>query len=323
MTRAITALMIGAAITLTGVSASAQNYPSGNVTLIVPFSPGGGTDLASRLVADALGAQQGWTVIVDNRPGAGGNIGIAQVARSAPDGLTIGMGQTSNLAINPTLYHDIPYDPETDFAPIAIINSQPSVIAVPANSPYETLADLIAAAEQEPGNIAMGTPGSGTVAHLTLELLGVTADVEFLHVPYPGASQAVTDAIGGHVDFVASSLPSALSHIRSGTLRALAVTSPERNDAVPDVPTVAESGYDDFSAGDWKAVVGPAGLPEDIVATLNAAINEALQDDTLRTTFAADGSTIVGGSPEELRELIAAERGRWADIIELSGATTE
>ncbi len=318
------AIVAGAVATSLAVApVQAQSYPQDNITFFVPFSPGGGTDLASRVLTERVGAQQGWSFVIENRPGAGGNIGISQVARANPNGLVLGMGQTANLAINPTLYDDIPYDALTDFTPIAVVSSQPMVIAVAPNSPYETFEDLVNDARAKPGNIAMATPGAGTVSHLALELFGQIADVSFLHIPYPGASQAVTDAIGGHVDFTATSLPSALSHIRSGSLRALAVTSAERNFALPDVPSVAEFGYEDFDAGDWKAVVGPAGMDPELVTTINAAINQALQDERLQETFAADGSTVVGGTPDEFAALMAAEYERWSEIVTLSGATTD
>lgn len=318
------AAMAGAvAISLAVAPVQAQSYPQDNITFFVPFSPGGGTDLASRVLTERVGAQQGWNFVIENRPGAGGNIGISQVARANPNGLVLGMGQTANLAINPTLYDDISYDALADFTPITVVSSQPMVIAVAPNSRYETFEDLVNDARANPGNVAMATPGAGTVSHLALELFGQIADVNFLHIPYPGASQAVTDAIGGHVDFTATSLPSALSHIRSGSLRALAVTSAERNFALPDVPSVAEFGYEDFDAGDWKAVVGPAGMDPELVATINAAINQALQDERLQETFAADGSTVVGGTPEDLAALMAAEYERWSEIVTLSGATTD
>lgn len=314
---------LGAALVAAAVPAMAQDYPSGNIVLVVPYSPGGGTDLASRILAERLGAQNGWTVVVENRPGAGGTIGLGQIARAGTNGLTLAMGQTANLAINPTLLEDVSYDPINDFTPIAVVNSQPTVIAVKADSPIQTLAELIEVTKANPGNISMATPGAGTVAHLSLELLALEADIEFLHIPYPGASQAVTDAIGGHVDFTASSLPSALSHIRSGNLKALAVTSADRSPALPDVPTVAESGYDGFAAGDWKALVGPANLPDAVVGRLNDAVNVALQDESLQATFAADGSTVVGGAPEDLRDLIAAEYARWSQIIQDAGLSAE
>lgn len=211
----------------------AQSYPKGSIDFIVPFSAGGGTDFASRVLTEKLSEQQGWNFVIENRGGAGGNIGLSQLARAKNDGQVMGMGQTSNMAINPTLYASIPYDSLNDFTPIALISSQPMVLAVNQNSAYEDFESLVAAARENPGKVSMSTPGSGTVSHLSMEVFSDQADVEFMHVPYPGAAQAVTDAIGGHVDFVTASLPSLLSHIRSGSLKALAVTSAERNAALP------------------------------------------------------------------------------------------
>lgn len=305
------------------VPATAQAFPDGDIQFVVPFSPGGGTDLASRVLTERIAAQKGWNFVIENRPGAGGNIGIAQVARANAKGQVLGMGQTSNLAINPTLYDDIPYDALKDFTPIALVSSQPMVIAVAAGAPYESFGDLVEAARANPATITMSTPGAGTVSHLAMEQFSQMADVEFVHIPYPGATQAITDAIGGHIDFAASSLPSALSHIRSGSLRALAVTSAERNFALPDVPTIAEAGYAGFDAGDWKAVVGPAGLPQAVVASVNEAVNDALTDARLQDAFAAEGSTTGGGTPEDLAALMEAEFNRWAQIVSASGATTE
>ncbi|MGE6608322.1 Bug family tripartite tricarboxylate transporter substrate binding protein [Halomonas sp. NPDC076908] len=301
----------------------AQSYPQGTIEFIVPFSAGGGTDFASRVLTERVSAQQGWNFVIENRGGAGGNIGLSQLTRAKNDGQVLAMGQTSNMAINPTLYANIPYDSLNDFTPIALISSQPMVVAVNPTSSYGEFEDLVTAARENPGKVSMSTPGSGTVSHLAMEVFGDQADVEFMHVPYPGAAQAVTDAIGGHVDFVAASLPSVLSHIRSGSLKALAVTSTERNQALPDVPTIAELGYEGFEASDWKAVVGPADLPADIVETLNVAINEALQDERLVETIVNEGSTVEGGTAEEFAAYLQTEHERWAEAVASSGATVE
>lgn len=309
-------------ITLPAV-ASAQTYPQGSIEFIVPFSAGGGTDFASRVLTEKMAEQQGWNFVIENRGGAGGNIGLSQLTRASKDGQVLAMGQTSNMAINPTLYANIPYDALIDFTPIALVSSQPMVVAVSGQSAYDDFDTLVEAARENPGKVSMSTPGAGTVSHLAMEVFSNQADIEFMHIPYPGAAQAVTDAIGGHVDFVAASLPSVLSHIRSGSLKALAVTSRERNDALPETPTVAELGYEDFEASDWKAVVGPAELPEDIVATLNAAVNEALQDERLRNTIENEGSTIEGGTADEFANYLQAEHARWADAVIASGATVQ
>lgn len=301
----------------------AQSYPKGNIEFIVPFSAGGGTDFASRVLTEKISEQQGWNFVIENRGGAGGNIGLSQLARAKNDGQVLGMGQTSNMAINPTLYASIPYDSLNDFTPIALVSSQPMVVAVHQNSAYGDFAALVEAARENPGKVSMSTPGSGTVSHLALEVFSDRADIEFMHVPYPGAAQAVTDAIGGHVDFVAASLPSVLSHIRSGSLQALAVTSTERNQALPDVPTIAELGYEGFEASDWKAVVGPAGLSDEVVEMLNAAVNEALQDERLVDTIVNEGSTVEGGTAEAFAAYLQAEYERWAEAVTTSGVTVD
>ncbi|MCS2608515.1 Bug family tripartite tricarboxylate transporter substrate binding protein [Halomonas dongshanensis] len=309
-------------ITLPAV-ASAQTYPQGSIEFIVPFSAGGGTDFASRVLTEKMAEQQGWNFIIENRGGAGGNIGLSQLTRAANDGHVLAMGQTSNMAINPTLYANIPYDALTDFTPIALVSSQPMVVAVSAQSSYNDFEALIEAARENTGKVSMSTPGAGTVSHLSMEVFSSRADIEFMHIPYPGAAQAVTDAIGGHVDFVAASLPSVLSHIRSGSLKALAVTSRERSNALPETPSVAELGYEGFEASDWKAVVGPADMADELVATLNAAVNEALQDERLRNTIENEGSTIEGGTADEFANYLQAEHARWADAVIASGATVQ
>lgn len=305
------------------IAGMAQPYPKGNIEFIVPFSAGGGTDFASRVLTEKISEQQGWNFVIENRGGAGGNIGLSQLARAKNDGQVLGMGQTSNMAINPTLYASIPYDSLNDFTPIALVSSQPMVVAVHQNSAYGDFTALVEAARENPGKVSMSTPGSGTVSHLALEVFSGQADIEFMHVPYPGAAQAVTDAIGGHVDFVAASLPSVLSHIRSGSLQALAVTSTERNQALPDVPTIAELGYEGFEASDWKAVVGPAGLSDEVVEILNAAVNEALQDERLINTIVNEGSTVEGGTAEAFATYLQTEYERWAEAVTTSGVTVD
>lgn len=322
MTMQIKPRMLAAAmaLALAAPGFAAADYPAGAIEFLVPFNPGGGTDFTARTLTQKLGEMQGWSFVIDNRAGAGGAVGLTYLSTAEPTGYYLGLGQTSNLAINPSLM-SLDYDPLADFTPIVIVNSQPMAIAVRPDSPYADLAALIDAARADPGGVSMATPGAGTVSHLALELLANQADIEWLHIPYPGASQAVTDAMGGQVDFVVGSLPSLLSHVREGTLRGIAVTSLERNPALPDVPTVAEFGYPGFEAGDWKAVVAPAGVPDAVVAAVNAAVNAALADADLAATFAAEGSTIVGGSASDFRAYLESEVNRWAEIVAASGAS--
>lgn len=314
----LTTVLAGCALAFAGPASAA--YPDKTVSFVVPYGPGGGTDIASRLLTDKLSKTNGWNFIMENKPGAAGSVGLSYVARQKPDGYTIAMGQTSNLTINPFLNSDIAYDPAKDFTPIAVVSSQPMVVVVATKSEYQTFEDLVAAAK-DGKRLTMGTPGIGTVSHMSMEYFGQQADVQFRHIPYPGATQAITEVMGGHVVMAATSLPSALSHIRAGSVRALAVTSKERNKSVPDVPTIAELGYDGFDVGDWKAVVGPADLPQDVAETLNAAINEALQDADLITAFEREGSDTVGGSVEEFNTLLANEQKRWLQVIEAAGMT--
>ena len=295
-------------------------YPTRGIEFMIPFNPGGGSDFAGRTLTQKISEQRGWNFVIDNRAGAGGAVGLTHLSTRKADGYTLGLGQTSNLAINPAL-RKLDYDPMTDFTPIVVVNFQPMAVAVHPDSPHADLAALVEAARADPGGVTMATPGAGTVSHLSMELLANIAGIEWLHIPYSGASPAVTDAMGGQVDFVVGTLPSILPHIRSGTLRGIAVTSTERSPALPDIPTVAEFGYEGYEAGDWKAVVGPAGLDPAVVTTLAEAINEALADPALIAAFETEGATVVGGSPEEFAAYLRAQVARWAEIVKASGAS--
>ena len=307
----------------TAATAAAQEYPAKPIKLIVPFPPGGGTDIMSRVVAQKLGDMNKWTVVVDNRPGAGGNIGVEAAARSAPDGYTIVMGQTSNLAINPTLFKSLPYDPLKDLVPVALVGEGPIALAVRAESPYKTLADLIAAAKAKPGAITMASPGNGTVAHLTGVRLMQATGVKFEHIPYKGASAAIPDLLGGNVDFYLASVPSVQSHVAGGKMRALAVTSQKRSPVFPTVPTVGESGYSGFNAVTWFGILAPAGTPKAIVDKLNAAINTTLADPGVRKSIEHEGGEVLGGTSERFAELIRSEIANWATVVKQSGAKVD
>src|SRR6266704_752180 len=239
-------------------AAPAQDYPAKPIRLIVPFPPGGGTDIAARTVANKLSETLRWIFVVENKPGAGGNLGVEQAVKSPSDGYTLVIGQTSNLAINPALYAKLPYDPLKDLSPIALIVSAPVVLVVAANSRYASLGDLLAAAKTDPGGVTFASPGNGTVSHLTGELLQRAAGVKLTHVPYKGASQALTDTLGGQVQSFMSSVPSALSQIKAGRLRAIAVSSATRARELTEVPTIAEAGYKGFEASTWYGLLAPA-----------------------------------------------------------------
>ena len=295
------------AATLCAAAAHAQAYPANAIRVLVPFPPGGGTDIIAREVTQKVASATGWTFVIDNKPGAGGNLGFDAAAKSPADGYTIVLGQTSNLAINPTLYSKLPYNPLTDLAPIALVASAPLVIVVPASSPYKTLADLVAAAKAKPGQVNFASPGNGTVAHLTGEQFQKAAGITFQHVPYKGANQALTDVISGQVQLYVSSVPSVLQQIRTGKLRPVAVTSSKRVDDLPQTPTVGESGYKGFDAVTWFGFLAPASTPKEIVARLNAEFNRALQQPDLRKRLGDEGADPMGGTPQQFAERIRVD----------------
>jgi tripartite-type tricarboxylate transporter receptor subunit TctC len=310
-------------VALAAAGASAQTYPSKPIRVIVPFPPGGGTDIMARDVSQKVAALTGWTLVVDNRPGAGGNLGVEAVAKSPPDGYTLVLGQTSNMAINATLYPKLPYDPQKDLAPIVLVAKAPLVLVTAAGSPFKTLDDAVKAAKSKPGAINFASPGNGTVAHLTSELFQKAAAIKLQHIPYKGAAQALTDVISGSVELYMSSVPTLLAQIRQGKLRALAVTSAKRVDDLPDVPTIQELGYPGFDASTWFGFLAPAGTPNEIVAKLNAEFNRALQQPDLRKKLADQGAEPIGGTPAQFAALIRDDIVRWGKVVKESGARVD
>lgn len=316
--RSLVVLAAGAAM---AGAVHAQAWPSKPLRLVVPFPAGGGTDLITREVANKL-ANAGYTVVVDNKPGSGGNIGVDAAAKAPADGYTFVMGQTSNLAINPTLYSRLPYDPLKDLTPISLVASAPLVVVVGADSPFKTLADVVNAAKAKPGSINYATSGSGTVAHLATELFQKTANVSLTHIPYKGAAQGATDVISGQVQLYVSSIPTLLGHIKSGKMRPIAVTSAKRADDLPQVPAIAES-YKGFEAVTWFGIAGPANLPKDVVAKFNADINKALKDADLQKKLGDQGADVAGSTPEQFGKLVRDDISRWGKIVRESGAKVD
>ena len=293
----------------------AQDYPNKPIKLLVPFPPAGGTDTLSRAIAQSISTNTKWTIVVENKPGAGGNIGLDAAAKSPPDGYTIAMGQTANLAVNPTLYSNLPFDPVKDFAPIALISSQPLIVVVSAASQYKTLKDLVNAAKANPGKINMASAGNGTIGHIGGEIFQRRAGIKMTHVPYKGAGPAVTDLIGGSVDTIFGNSQSVGGLIAGGRLRPLAVTAAKRLATLPDVPTVAELGYPGFEAATWSGLVAPVGTPKVIVDKLNAEANRALGTSEMRAKLAEDGSTPLGGTPEQFAAFIKSENAKWGAAV--------
>ncbi|WP_332608402.1 Bug family tripartite tricarboxylate transporter substrate binding protein [Achromobacter sp. ESBL13] len=295
---------------------AASAYPDGRpIRLIVPYTPGGGTDSVARAIAAKITGAAGWSVVVENRPGAGGNIGMDYVAKTRPDGFMLGLGQTANLAINPALMPKMPFDAAKDFAAVAMVASLPVVLVVKANARWNTLADLVKEARAQPGAIKQALAGSGTVGHLAGELLAYQAKFQVLNVPYRGAAPALNDLLGENTDYMFATPQAAQEMLKGKVLRPLAVTSRERLSILPDVPTVAESGFDGFEAVDWKALVAPAGTPPEIIAQVNGVVEKVLADPATIAMFTAEGSKPMGGSPQSAQQYILNEQQKWARLI--------
>ena len=312
---AITAAFTVTLTMLAGPAAAQASYPTLPIKVIVPFPPAGGTDVVTRLVTEKLRAASGWSFVVDNKPGAGGNIGLDAVAKSAPDGHTLGMAQTANLAINPALYPKMPDDATKAFVPVALVAAQPVVLVVNAESRLKTLADLTAAAKAKPAAMTMASAGNGTVGHLTGELFQRQAGIKVTHVPYKGAGPAATDLLGGQVDFYFATPQAVVPFIKSGKLRALGVSSSKRLPVLPEVPTIAESGHKGFDTADWKVLVAPAGTPPEVVKRLNAEVEKALSKPETLAQLLAEGSVPLGGSPQQAAQFVRAEQQRWAAVV--------
>ena len=303
--------------------ASAQSYPNRTIRLVVPFPAAGTTDILARAAAQKLTEAFGQSVVVDNRPGAAGNIGADLVAKSAPDGYTLLMGTVGTHAINPSLYSKMPYDHVKDFVPVVLVAGVPNVLVVNPALPVNSVADLIKLAKDKPGQINFASSGSGTSIHLSGELFKTMAGVDITHVPYKGSSPALVDLIGGQVQIMFDNLPSALPQIKAGKLRAIAVTSLKRAPVLPDVPTISESGLPGFEASSWFGVLAPAGTPAPIVARINAEVNKWLQSADARERLLSQGAEAAGGTPEQFAHHIRAESEKWAKVVKASGAKVD
>jgi tripartite-type tricarboxylate transporter receptor subunit TctC len=303
-----------------GAPALAQDaYPSKPIKLVVPFPPAGGTDVLSRAIAQSIATNTQWLIVIDNKPGAGGNIGLEAASKAPADGYTIAMGQTANLAVNPALYTSMPFDPLKDFAPIALISSQPLIVVVDSKSPYKSLQDLVDAAKKEPGRVNMASSSNGTIGHIGGELFQRRAGIKMTHVPYKGAGPAVTDLMGGSVDCFFGNTQAVGGLVTAGRLRPLAVTSPRRLANFPNIPTVAELGYPGFEAATWSGLVAPAGTPPAIIDKLNAAANRALGNAEMKQKLFEDGSTPLGGTAKQFAEFIKSEHAKWGAAVREAG----
>ena len=322
MSEALRNVAVAALLAMAGAAHAQGDYPNKPIRFIVPFPPGGGTDIVSRLVVNKMTETLGWRIVIDNRGGAGGSVGMEAAAISAPDGYTLVMGQTSNLAVNPSLYAKLPYQPLRDFSPVSLVSMIPIVFMVPAKSTYKTVGDLVNAAKAKPGQVTFATTGNGTIGHLTGELLQRRAGVKLNHVPYKGSLQAFPDLLGGRIDLFLASLETAIPQVKAGTIRVLAVTSLQRAPGMPDVPTVAESGYPGFDANTWTGVLVAAKTPRPIIERLNAEITKVLEAPDIRARLATGGAPVKTG-PQAFTALLKADTEKWGKIVKEAGLKVE
>ena len=311
-----------AALLLSLAGAASGQYPTHPVRFIVPSAAGGGTDIIARAISLRLSETLGQQFVVDNRPGAGQMIGIELAAKAPPDGHTLLMA-ASTLAINPVMYKKVPYDPLRDFAPITQAASLPNVLVVHPSLPVKSVAELIVYAKRHPGELNYASAGIGTSPQMSIELLKAMAGIDMVHIPYKGTAPGVVDLLAGQVKLMAPNLLTALPHIKSGKLRALAVTSARRSEALPDVPTVAEAGLPGYDSTQWYGVLAPAGTPREIVARLHDEIVRALRDAEVGKRLAADGAEAVGSSPDEFSAFIRSETEKWASVAKAAGIKPE
>jgi tripartite-type tricarboxylate transporter receptor subunit TctC len=312
------------AVLLAGTTwVAAQEYPSKPVRLIVPFAPGGGNDIVARAIAQQLSASLGRQFVVDNRAGAGGVVGAELAAKSPADGYTLFLGGVGSHAVNPNLHTKLPYDPVADFAPITLIASAPSVLVVHPAVPARTIEEFTALAKANPGKLNFASNGNGSSAQLAAVLYASMAGVRMVHVPYKGLAPALADLLSGEVQLMFSSMVAIIPHIKTGRLRALAVTGRKRSPLLPEVPTLEESGLRGYEAGSWYGILAPAGTPPQIVAKLNAGIVQALQQPAIRERLAAEGAEAIGGTPGEFAAHINAELARVGKILRDGGVRLE
>lgn len=316
-------LAAAACLSFGAASAVAQDYPARPITMVVPFPAGGTTDILGRVVANVLAAELGQSIVVQNVAGAGGNIGTTTVAQATPDGYTILMGTVGTHAINPSLYRDMPFDHIGDFTPISRVATVPNVLVVNPNQPFATVPELIAYAKERPSEILYGSSGNGTSIHLSAELFKVQAGVNMTHVPYAGSGPAVVALMGNEVALMFDNLPSSIAQIRSGALRAVAVTPATRSPSLPDVPTIAEAGLAGFEATSWFGLFVPDATPPEIVERLNAAVVAVLAKDETRELLAEQGAEPVSETSAAFATFIEAETAKWAAVVEQSGASVD
>ena len=315
LTTLMTGLLLCGLTLMTSAAYAQAAWPTKPITMVVPFVAGGGTDIGTRIVAQRMSIILGQPVIVDNRGGAGGNVGLEAVSRARPDGYTLLIGNVGTQSINPTLYKKLSYDPDTAFVPIGQFAELPFVLAVTASLPVKNVKDLVAMAKSEPGKLTYASSGNGGSPHLSAETFKIATGTQILHVPYKGGGAAMTDLIGGNVDMIFASVLETSGFIKTGKLKALAITSRSRVAAMPDVPTLQESGVTGAESGSWIGLLAPAATPKPVLDTLSQALRQAIATPDIQQQLLAQGAVATGGSPADFAQLIAADRKRYAKII--------
>ncbi|AVG40151.1 tripartite tricarboxylate transporter substrate binding protein [Achromobacter insolitus] len=310
---------LAATLVLGCVAANAADMGKAPITLISPFPPGGGTDTLTRMIGSAIGQEQGWNMVVENKPGAGGNLALDATARARPDGHTLVMAQTDNIVLNPWLYNKLSYDTFKDFRPIGPVATSPSVFVVLPESPFKTIADVVKAAQARPGVVSLGIPGIGGTGDLTGYLWRKAANIELMHVPYRGWGQAFPDLASGRIDMYVGSVASLLPQIRGGKVRALAVVAKERAPALPDVPTFVESGFKTIDQSIWWGLMAPANTPDDVVATLSKALQQVQSQPELVKKLEDAGYSVLKGSPEDLARQHRADHETFGKVVQDAG----
>lgn len=313
----------GLALPMGAAAAGADTFPTKPITIVVPFSAGGTTDILARVIAQAMTNDLGKSVVVDNRAGAGGNIGAAMAARAPADGYTLFMGTVGTHAINQALYKKLPFDPVKDFAPLTRVANVPNLLVANPNQPFRSVQELITYAKANPGKINFGSSGSGSSIHLSGELFKTIAKVDMVHVPYKGSAPAVTDLLGNQIAIMFDNMPSAINHVRAGKLRPLAVTTAKRSPELPDVPTVAEAGVPGYEATSWFGMFAVAGTPKPVLDKLNASLTKVLAEPAVRAKIKEQGGEVVSETPEQFASFIKAEAVKWGKVVKDSGASAD
>lgn len=318
MYKNINKLMLVLSATI-AIGVQAQTYPNKPISMVVPQTAGGTNDIVARLIAPAFGESIGASIVVENRPGAGGNIGTQSVARSPKDGYTLLLTINSAQAINPSLYKNPGFDPVNDFVPLYYIGATPYVLVSPPGSPYKTLADVVAAAKKRPGELSYASAGNGTISHLLGAMLNASAGIEMQHIPYKGVAPAINDVLGGQVPLAFASLPSALNYIKAGKLQAIAISSAKRSSAAPEIPTIAET-YPDCVGEVWVAIFAPIGVNTEVVKKVQAAMDKTMSKSEVRDKLIAQGLDLAPVPTNKLSALLKDELAKWAKIVKASGA---